>query len=143
MLAENITSMKPSDDSPCTDTARSASTAAEVAEPVVIKVPLRPWQIKHATAPEDRIPKAGIASATLVALPESLTYGISQLANPVLNVMLGVNPILIGVMQGITTTINGCADPILGHLSDNTRSRWAGASLSLLSVCSRARCCFP
>jgi len=90
----------------------------------VIKVPLRPWQIKHATAPEDRIPKAGIASATLVALPESLTYGISQLANPVLNVMLGVNPILIGVMQGITTTINGCADPILGHLSDNTRSRW-------------------
>ena len=48
----------------------------------------------------------------------------NYLANPILNLTLGLNPVLIGVVIAIARLWDGLMDPLFGHLSDNTRTRW-------------------
>lgn len=79
----------------------------------------------HQTLAEDRIPlreKSGYAaggmSYTLMA------NGIGNMANFVLNVSLGVNPALVGLLLAIPRLFDALIDPFIGSLSDNHRSRW-------------------
>ncbi len=79
----------------------------------------------YETAPEDKL-----------AIKEKGTYGfgilsdhigvntLNQLANPIFNITLGVNPLLIGTALGIMRIWDGLTDPLFGWLSDNTRTRW-------------------
>jgi GPH family glycoside/pentoside/hexuronide:cation symporter len=46
------------------------------------------------------------------------------LANPIFNIALGLNPVAIGVVLAIGRVWDAVTDPIMGHISDNTRSRW-------------------
>ena len=46
------------------------------------------------------------------------------LANPIFNIALGLNPVAIGVVLAIGRIWDAITDPIVGHISDNTRSRW-------------------
>ncbi len=46
------------------------------------------------------------------------------LANPIFNLELGMNPAFIGIVLGIGRLWDSFIDPLIGHLSDNTRSRW-------------------
>lgn len=51
-------------------------------------------------------------------------HSIPNLANFVLNIGLGVNPVLVGVAQSIPRIWDAFSDPLMGYISDNTRSRW-------------------
>lgn len=49
---------------------------------------------------------------------------VNQLALPVYNVLLGVDVVLLGIALAIPRFIDALTDPLMGILSDNTRSKW-------------------
>lgn len=49
---------------------------------------------------------------------------ISVLAIPIYSIALGVNPAWIGIALMIPRLWDAVSDPIMGHISDNFRSRW-------------------
>jgi GPH family glycoside/pentoside/hexuronide:cation symporter len=81
---------------------------------------------------------ASSADAPASALPrtQKIGYGFggfiagftlnapNYLANPIYNLALGLNPVLIGVVIAISRFWDGITDPLFGYLSDNARSRW-------------------
>ncbi len=78
----------------------------------------------HVTAPQDRIP-----------FFQKFIYSIGGFANTaqaafigqmviVLNLGLGVNPALVGLVGAIPRIIDAISDPITGYFSDNLRTRW-------------------
>jgi GPH family glycoside/pentoside/hexuronide:cation symporter len=78
----------------------------------------------YETAPEDRI--------TLV---NKLIYGIGAFVNNllaaaigglliVLNLGLGMNPALVGLLAALPRLTDALTDPLMGYLSDHTTSRW-------------------
>lgn len=50
--------------------------------------------------------------------------GIQYLALPIYNIGLGVSASLIGLALGIPRILDALIDPLMGNISDNTRSRW-------------------
>jgi glycoside/pentoside/hexuronide:cation symporter, GPH family len=78
----------------------------------------------HATAPEDRIP-----------FVHKVIYGIGAFVNNmlaaaiggmmiVLNLALGMNPALVGLLGALPRLTDALTDPLMGYISDHTRSRW-------------------
>lgn len=78
----------------------------------------------HSTAPEDRI-----------SFGQKLAYGLGMLANNVqaaavgamgiiLNLGLGMNPALVGILGSVPRFVDALTDPVMGYVSDNTRSRF-------------------
>jgi GPH family glycoside/pentoside/hexuronide:cation symporter len=76
------------------------------------------------TAPEDRIPFA-----------KKLIYGLGAFVNNilaaaiggmiiVLNLGLGMNPALVGLLGALPRLTDAITDPLMGYISDNTKSRW-------------------
>lgn len=47
-----------------------------------------------------------------------------SLAYPIFEVGLRLNPMLIGVALSLSRVLDAITDPLMGNLSDNTRSRW-------------------
>ncbi len=83
-------------------------------------VPPHHWE----TAPQDRIP-----------FLQKVLYGVGAFVNNllaaaiggmtiVLNLGLGMNPALVGLLGAIPRLTDAVTDPMMGYLSDNTRSRW-------------------
>lgn len=78
----------------------------------------------YKTPPEDRIP-----------IPKKLIYGLGAFVNNllaaaiggmsiVLNLGLGMNPALVGLLGALPRLIDAFTDPLMGYISDHTRSRW-------------------
>lgn len=78
----------------------------------------------YQTAPEDRI-----------SLGQRLIYGLGGLINNllaaasggmmiVLNLGLGMDPAWVGLLGSIPRLTDALTDPIMGFISDNTKSRW-------------------
>ena len=78
----------------------------------------------YETAPEDRIP-----------LPQKIIYGTGAFVNNmlaaaiggmsiVLNLALGMNPALVGLLSALPRLVDAFTDPLMGYISDHTRSRW-------------------
>ena len=78
----------------------------------------------YATAPQDRIP-----------FHLKLIYGLGAFVNNllaaaiggmviVLNLGLGMNPALVGLLGALPRLTDAITDPLMGFISDNTRSRW-------------------
>jgi glycoside/pentoside/hexuronide:cation symporter, GPH family len=76
------------------------------------------------TAPADRIP-----------FLQKLAYGLGAFVNNtlaaaiggmliILNLGFGVNPALVGLASSLPRITDALTDPLMGFLSDNTRSRW-------------------
>lgn len=76
------------------------------------------------TAPQDRIP-----------LQHKLIYGLGAFVNNllsaaisglliVLNLGLGINPAIVGLIGSLPRLTDALTDPLMGYISDNTRSRW-------------------
>ncbi len=75
-------------------------------------------------------------AAGTVALRDKLIFstggGLQQfantaphyLANPIFNLALGMNPVLIGVILAIARLWDAVTDPLVGNLSDNAHTRW-------------------
>lgn len=77
----------------------------------------------HVTAQKDRI-----------SFPQKLAYSVGSLVNQfqaaaigslviVLNLGLGMNPVLVGLIGAIPRLIDAFSDPIIGYSSDNTRTK--------------------
>jgi GPH family glycoside/pentoside/hexuronide:cation symporter len=78
----------------------------------------------YQTAPEDRIP-----------FSQKVIYGLGAFVNNtlaaaiggmviVLNLGLGMNPALVGLLSALPRLTDAFTDPLMGYISDNTRSRW-------------------
>ncbi len=83
-----------------------------------------PTMEHYETAPEDRIP-----------FHHKLIYGLGAFVNNllaaaiggmviVLNLGLGMNPALVGLLGALPRLTDAITDPLMGFISDNTRSRW-------------------
>ena len=82
-------------------------------------------QTHHQTAAEDRVPVGQkIAYGTGQISNIILALSIMNLAPFVLTVELGVSASLVGLAMGLTRLWDAFTDPLVGYLSDNTRSRW-------------------
>jgi GPH family glycoside/pentoside/hexuronide:cation symporter len=53
-----------------------------------------------------------------------MTNGLNNLALPIYNISLGLSPVLIGWALFIPRIFDAVTDPVMGNISDNTRSRW-------------------
>lgn len=76
------------------------------------------------TAPQDRI-----------SFVQKVLYGVGAFVNNllaaaiggmtiVLNLGLGMNPALVGLLGALPRLSDALTDPLMGYISDNTRSRW-------------------
>ena len=78
----------------------------------------------YQTAPEDRI-----------SFPQKIVYGMGMLCNNllaaalgcmsiVLNLGLGMNPAAIGMIMSLSRFTDALTDPVMGYVSDHTKSKW-------------------
>lgn len=78
----------------------------------------------YETAPEDRI-----------SLPQKIIYGTGAFVNNllaaaiggmaiILNLGLGMNPALVGLLGALPRLTDAITDPLMGYISDNTKSKW-------------------
>ena len=78
----------------------------------------------YQTAAKDRIP-----------FSQKVIYGLGAFVNNilaasiggmviVLNLGLGMNPALVGLLGALPRLTDAITDPLMGYISDNTRSRW-------------------
>jgi GPH family glycoside/pentoside/hexuronide:cation symporter len=78
----------------------------------------------NVTAPEDRITlrqKSGYAVGMFV---NNLQAAALPAMVVILNLGLGMNPVLVGLISAIPRAFDAISDPIVGFISDNTRTRW-------------------
>jgi GPH family glycoside/pentoside/hexuronide:cation symporter len=79
---------------------------------------------RYETAPEDRI-----------SFPHKLIYGLGGFVNNllaaaiggmviILNLGLGMNPALVGLLGALPRLTDAITDPLMGYISDHTRTRW-------------------
>ena len=68
-------------------------------------------------------------------MPQKIIYGLGAFTNNllgaaigtmviVLNLGLGMNPALVGLVSALPRLTDAITDPLMGYLSDNTKSRW-------------------
>ena len=77
-----------------------------------------------AVSASDRVP---FTQKLAIGMGEMASVGrqsIDQLALPVYNIMLGVNPLLVTAVASGVRFVDALTDPLAGSLSDNTRSRF-------------------
>jgi GPH family glycoside/pentoside/hexuronide:cation symporter len=78
----------------------------------------------HVTAPEDRISlrqKSAYATGMFV---NNLQAAALPAMVVILNLGLGMNPVLVGLIAAIPRIFDALSDPMVGYISDNTRTRW-------------------
>jgi GPH family glycoside/pentoside/hexuronide:cation symporter len=78
----------------------------------------------YATSPADRIPVHQKLIYGLGAFVNNLLAAASGGMMIVLNLGLGMNPALVGLLGAIPRLTDAFTDPVMGYISDNTRSRW-------------------
>jgi GPH family glycoside/pentoside/hexuronide:cation symporter len=76
------------------------------------------------TAPGDRIPLQQKAAYAVGMLVNNLQAAALPAMMIVLNLGLGLSPILVGIIGFIPRIFDAVSDPLMGYISDNTRSRW-------------------
>ncbi len=77
------------------------------------------------TAAADRIPIREKFAYGIRAFAQQLgNNGMNMFAFPAYGIILGLDPALIGLVFALMRIYDGITDPLVGWLSDNTRSRW-------------------
>ncbi|MBT8132415.1 MAG: MFS transporter [Gammaproteobacteria bacterium] len=79
---------------------------------------------RYTTAPEDRIPFHQKVIYGLGGFVNNLLASSGNLIVPVLNLGLGMNPALAGLVASLPRLTDAITDPLMGYISDNTKSRW-------------------
>ena len=80
--------------------------------------------VQHKTAPEDRVPigqKVAFGAGNLV---NNLLPGALGIFMFFLVTAFGMDPFLAGLLGGLPRIFDAITDPIMGYISDNTRSRF-------------------
>ncbi|MFH1621961.1 MAG: MFS transporter [Candidatus Omnitrophota bacterium] len=78
----------------------------------------------HVTAAKDRIPTFQKVIYSIGAFANTAQAAFIGQMVIVLNLGLGVNPALVGLVGAIPRIIDAISDPITGYISDNLRTRW-------------------
>ncbi|MBN2068030.1 MAG: MFS transporter [Opitutales bacterium] len=79
----------------------------------------------RSTSLEDRIPwQQKLTYGMGMAIPVVLINSVAQFSNLIFNLGLGISLIWLGVAQMIPRFWDAVSDPLMGNLSDNTRSKW-------------------
>ena len=76
------------------------------------------------TAPEDRIPFLKMGAYGAGGLANNLLAAGSGGMMIALNLGYGMNPALVGLLGALPRLTDAITDPVMGHISDHTRSRW-------------------
>jgi GPH family glycoside/pentoside/hexuronide:cation symporter len=79
---------------------------------------------RHVTPPEDRLSNGQKFAYGLGSICNNLLGGAIGFMSIVLNVGLGMNPGLVGTLQAIPRLTDALTDPVMGYISDNTRTRY-------------------
>lgn len=75
------------------------------------------------TAPQDRVPLSMRLAYGLGSLVNNLQAAAISVMSIVLNLGLGMDPAVVGTLMAIPRLTDALTDPIMGYISDNTRSR--------------------
>jgi len=78
----------------------------------------------YETAPQDRIPFSLKLIYGLGAFVNNLLAGAIGGMIIVLNLGLGMNPALVGLLGALPRLTDAITDPLMGYISDHTRSKW-------------------
>ena len=76
------------------------------------------------TAPEDRISIKQKSAYALGMLVNNLQAAALPAMVVILNLGLGMDPVLVGIIGFVPRIFDALSDPMMGYISDNTRSRW-------------------
>ncbi|MDO8603122.1 MAG: MFS transporter [Candidatus Omnitrophota bacterium] len=79
---------------------------------------------RHVTSPEDRVPVFQKAIYSIGGLVNSLQAAALGAMVIVLNIGLGMNPALVGIVGALPRLVDAISDPVTGYFSDNIRTRW-------------------
>lgn len=80
--------------------------------------------VKSTPSVGDRIPIQQKAAYAVGMLVNNLQAAALPAMMIVLNLGLGLSPILVGIIGFIPRIFDAISDPLMGYISDNTRSRW-------------------
>ncbi len=80
--------------------------------------------LKHTTAPEDRVRFTHRILYGAGAFVNNILAAASGGMMIVLNLGLGLNPALVGLLGALPRLTDAFTDPLMGFISDNTHSRW-------------------
>ncbi len=80
--------------------------------------------VHYETAPQDRIPFLFKVIYGLGAFVNNLLAAAIGGMVIVLNLGLGMNPALVGLVSALPRLTDALTDPLMGYISDNTRTRW-------------------
>ena len=78
----------------------------------------------HQNAAKDRVSNGQQFAYGLGSIVNNLLGSAIGYMSIILNVGLGMNPALVGTLQAIPRFTDAFTDPIMGHVSDNTRSKF-------------------
>src|SRR5260370_14850667 len=78
----------------------------------------------HKATPHDRIPTAQKLAYGSGAFTNNLLSGAIGSMSIVLNLGLGMDPSVVGNLMAATHLTDAFLDPIMGYISDHTRSRY-------------------
>ena len=78
----------------------------------------------YKTAPEDRISLKQKSAYAVGMLVNNLQAAALPAMFVILNLGLGMDPVVVGVLGSIPRLFDALTDPMVGYISDNTRSRW-------------------
>jgi GPH family glycoside/pentoside/hexuronide:cation symporter len=78
----------------------------------------------HTTAPEDRISLTQKSAYAVGMLVNNLQAAALPAMVVILNLGLGMDVLWVGLIGAIPRIFDAISDPMLGYISDNTRTRW-------------------
>ena len=78
----------------------------------------------YKTAPEDRMSLKQKSAYAVGMLVNNLQAAALPAMVVILNLGLGMDPLLVGFLGAIPRIFDAVSDPMLGYISDNTRTRW-------------------
>jgi GPH family glycoside/pentoside/hexuronide:cation symporter len=78
----------------------------------------------HLTAPEDRIPLRQKSAYAVGMFVNNLQAAALPAMVVILNLGLGMDPFLVGLIAAIPRAFDAISDPMVGYISDRARTRW-------------------
>jgi GPH family glycoside/pentoside/hexuronide:cation symporter len=79
----------------------------------------------HQTRAEDRVPRLQKVAFGVGSMSQCLAGStVGKLAYIILNMGLKVDPVLVGIACSLPRLWDALTDPVMGHISDNSRTKW-------------------
>jgi len=77
-----------------------------------------------AVAGDDRIPLKQKSAYAVGMLVNNLQAAALPAMFVILNLGLGMDPLLVGVLASVPRLFDALTDPMVGYISDNTQTKW-------------------